>query len=90
MSGIKLNFNIEDLANANKMKVIDSFRLKDGSSIKVCAGDNAVDIYQVKNGRLLGAKGFRGKDNVDESDYYREYLRENFADDADRIYDYNA
>ena len=39
--------------------------MKDGSSIKILQNleKNAIDFFQVKNGKLLGAKGFRGKDS---------------------------
>ena len=59
----KLGFSIVDYAKRNNMG-IGSFRLKDGSSIKVLQNldKKAVEFFQVKNGKLLGAKGYRGND----------------------------
>ncbi len=62
IEGIKLGFNLKDYARLGNMGC-GSFRVKDGSEVYII-GDAArkkVDFFQVKDGYLLGAKGYRGK-----------------------------
>ena len=68
MKGIKLGFSLVDYAHARNMK-IGSMRLKDGSSFKVLANSKGsnVEMYRIKYGRLLEAKGYRGPGAIDKS-----------------------
>ncbi len=45
---------------------IGSFRLKDGSSVKVLADTNShtTEIYQVKHGKIIDQKKFSGLDAI--------------------------
>ena len=65
MDGVKLGFNLVDFAKANKMG-IGSFRLKDGSSLKIITNpQNGVSHFMnVKYGRLLSAESAKGNENI--------------------------
>lgn len=61
MSIQKVGFNAAEYALKHKMG-IGSFRLKDGSSVKILqdTDKDIIQFFQVKNGELLGAKGYHG------------------------------
>ena len=82
----KVGFNVADYALRNKMG-IGSFRLKDGSSVKVLqnAEKNIIEFFQVKNGKILGAKGYRGPN----SDCYAANLLGSLEKDAQSIEELN-
>jgi hypothetical protein len=65
MTGIKLGFKMVDLAKSWG-RGIGSVRLKDGSSVKILGDPNdcAVDFFRIKNGKILGIKGYRGQDAI--------------------------
>ncbi|MBQ8459818.1 hypothetical protein IJ541_06920 [bacterium] len=66
--GRKLGFQVADYAKKYGYG-IGSFRLKDGSSVKILqnADKNMVELWNVQNGRLLGLKGYKGKESVFEA-----------------------
>lgn len=61
VKGIKLGFSLADYA-AKTGKKYASIPMKDKSSVKILTGDNSVDFFQVKNGRLLSAAGHHGEE----------------------------
>ena len=68
MDGIKLGFNMVDLAKSWG-RGIGSVRLKDGSSVKILGSpdDKAVDFFRIKSGKLLETHGYRGKNAIYEA-----------------------
>ena len=89
MNGIKLGFKIADYAKANNMG-IGSFKLKDGSSIKILndLDRDIVELFHVKEGRLLGAKGFQGEDSfIDAVNLYTKLEKQAInINDADKAW----
>ena len=61
MDGIKLGFKLADYAKMNKMG-IGSFRLKDGSSMKIMSNPDKqlFTVMNIKNGRMRSLEGGRG------------------------------
>jgi hypothetical protein len=57
--------NIAEYARARGLG-IGSFRLKDKSSIKVLSdtGCDTVEVYQVKNGKIIDRQIFKGPDEI--------------------------
>lgn len=86
VKGIKLGFSLTDLA-AKRGQKIASIPLKDKSSIKILSNKHTFDVYHVKNGRLLGAKGYQGP----ASEYHNfaaemmEYIQKLAADGIDVV-----
>lgn len=65
MNGIKVGFNFVDLAKSRGWG-IGSVRLKDGSCVKILGDPNdlGVDLFRIKYGKLLEARGYRGEEAV--------------------------
>ena len=61
MDGIKLGFKLADYAKMNKMG-IGSFRLKDGSSMKIMSNPDKqlFTVMNIKNGRMRSLEGGKG------------------------------
>lgn len=80
MNGIKLGFNMIDLARSWG-RGYGSVRLKDGSSLKILGSTNekVIDFFRVKNGRLLDAKGYRGEDAIYKAANDMGYIEEKLA-----------
>ena len=83
--GIKLGFQVADYA-AKHGYGIGSFRLKDGSSVKILQNidKDLVEIWNVKNGNLLGLKGYKGRENVFEAQQFICNL-ENMAESTEEL-----
>ena len=86
MDGIKIGFKFVNLAKSWN-RGIGNVRLKDGSSVKFLGDPSGmgVDIFRVKNGRLLEAKGFKGPDTISEAANDIGYIAEKLALNADDV-----
>jgi len=86
MNGIKLGFSMVDLAKSWG-RGIGSVRLKDGSTIKIlgASDDKAVDFFRIKNGRLLGSKGYRGEDAMYQAANDVGYIEEKLAQNPEDV-----
>jgi len=60
MNKMELVFNIQDYARRNHMGV-GKLKLKDRTNLKILGNQKAVDLIRIKNGKILGIKGFRGE-----------------------------
>jgi len=88
MNGIKLGFSFVDLAKRQN-KGIGSFRLKDKSSVKILMGDDTIDLYNIRCGRLLRAVGYKGENAVSDSYVKLKELEDLAVDpkDIDKAWD---
>ncbi len=85
MSIQKVGFNVAEYALKNKMG-IGSFRLKDGSSVKILQDQdkNLIQFFQLKNGELIGAKGYQGPSSNFQAANYLCDLEKN-AENAEEL-----
>lgn len=80
--GLKLGLKLNDFAKANKLG-IGSFRLKDGSSVKLLSNGHLTHAIQVKDGEAICAKGAGGNRAI--AALLDEYVP--LAQDPDSVFD---
>ena len=63
--GRKMGFSLADYAKQHH-KNIGSFRLKDGSSVKLigCQESDMIEMYKIKNNKFYGGSVFKGENSV--------------------------
>jgi hypothetical protein len=67
-------------------KKLASVPLKDKSAAKLLTSDNSIDCYIVKDGSIVGGRGFRSKENFENNAaYLLQKIQKIAADGVDVI-----